>query len=859
MKKSNWSSVVPILLIVILGFVFNILAAYPGFMSPDSLDQYVQAKTNVYTDSHPPMMAWIWNKLLWIKDGPQPMLLLNNLLYWSGVGIVATKIKYFRASLIFLILSFSVPLINFIGVVYKDTLLFSLLFFQCSLLFYIYDLQFTKAKRVLLMCAFLLVNLVAVMLIDNAAAAVAPLLCLVLIIFLDRLQLRYIILVSSVTIVVLFGIGRYFNRILYNNKSTHPKQQMMVYDLMAVSYSKKQNVLPDYLKNKLPLDTINKYYTCSDGGSYARYSINCVAENEAQWDSLKQCWVKELIENPTIVLKHKYSVFKCLQKQPTITTYIYIHPNNLGFALKEPNVVKTIFVQYIQSEYAQVFYKGVIYFVGCCVIFLLAFLWYYFSKNKSALLPLFISLSGLLYAFSYSLLSPTTDFKYHYWSIGAMFLSGTLLLYLFLPPLPSIPRNTANVLAKVRLILIMLFVIALPFDMLYSTIVLLLLIVSTLLSLKTIKLYEIPKQVWIFQIVFFLSVIGYFYSTDVGRAGYLIQRQLAIFLFPIILPLAIKIDKKHTDLIVKSLVLSCFATILFLFSVCFKTMLTERLPLHDLFTVRFLNHQFAGPVGIHAGYLSLYVSLSVLYISCKLTTILSVRNRFFYVVILGILVAGLLFLESRNIIIGTVFVLLFLFPFYYIKHKARYLVICITGLVLLITVAKKSTYIKDRFSSELIGDIDSNIKSHSEEAFSEPRILRWQCAVRLIKKAPVWGYGTGDEQVMLNGEYLKNNLPVSYQYNLDAHSTYLSYLLKHGFVGLIVFIAMFIYFIVLAVKSSDFLYTAFLIILLVGFFTENILDVNKGIFYFGLFNTLFGYRILFARRSLKAATPTIDL
>ncbi len=179
-------------------------------------------------------------------------------------------------------------------------------------------------------------------------------------------------------------------------------------------------------------------------------------------------------------------------------------------------------------------------------------------------------------------------------------------------------------------------------------------------------------------------------------------------------------------------------------------------------------------------------------------------------------------------------------------------------LLLLIIVASQSTYIRDRFSSELLSDID--VKNHSEKAFSEPRIKRWQCAVALIKKAPVWGYGTGDEMVALKPEYLKHNLVLSYQYDLDAHSTYLSDLLKHGFVGLFIIVSMFIYFLVLAIQGKDFLYTAFLIILLVGFFTENILDINKGIFYFGFFNTLFGYQILFERRHpLKVIAPTVKL
>jgi O-antigen ligase len=422
----------------------------------------------------------------------------------------------------------------------------------------------------------------------------------------------------------------------------------------------------------------------------------------------------------------------------------------------------------------------------------------------------------------------------------------------------DLSEYATTLLDKIRFILVLLFVVALPFDMLYSTLALLILIVTTILDFRIAKLQKIPKQVWIFQLVFLLSAFGYLYSTDKGDAAYLIQRQLAIFLFPIILPLAIKLEHKQVDVIVKALMLSCFLTVLYLFSVCFNVIITSRLPLNSLFTSRFFNHEFSGPVGIHAGYLSLYVSLSILYIIYRMSGALNVRAKLIYTIMLCILIAGLIFLESRNIIISTAIVIVFIFPLYQVKKKVPYLIISACILSLLIIVASQSPYIRDRFSSELLSDI--NVKNHSEKAFSEPRIKRWQCAVALIKKAPLWGYGTGDEMVALKPEYLKNNLVLSYQYNLDAHSTYLSDLLKHGFVGLFIIVGMFIYFLVLAIQGKDFLYTAFLIILLVGFFTENILDINKGIFYFGFFNTLFGYQILFERRyRLKAIAPTVNL
>jgi O-antigen ligase len=131
----------------------------------------------------------------------------------------------------------------------------------------------------------------------------------------------------------------------------------------------------------------------------------------------------------------------------------------------------------------------------------------------------------------------------------------------------------------------------------------------------------------------------------------------------------------------------------------------------------------------------------------------------------------------------------------------------------------------------------------------EPRMQRWICAVDLIKQRPLLGYGTGDEVGLLKQKYYDNNLMVSYHLEFNAHNQYLSTLIKHGIIGLLVFMSAFFYYLYLGVRAKDFIYTSFVILLLVGFFTENILDMNKGIFFFAFFNTLFGYNALFERKN----------
>src|SRR5260221_13697898 len=78
-----------ILAIIALGFGLVAYAYWPGVMIDDARWQYQQAVDNAYEDWHPPLMAWVWRRLAFIVPGPAPMLLLQLLLYWAGIALIA--------------------------------------------------------------------------------------------------------------------------------------------------------------------------------------------------------------------------------------------------------------------------------------------------------------------------------------------------------------------------------------------------------------------------------------------------------------------------------------------------------------------------------------------------------------------------------------------------------------------------------------------------------------------------------------------------------------------------------------------------------------------------------------------------
>ncbi len=421
-------------------------------------------------------------------------------------------------------------------------------------------------------------------------------------------------------------------------------------------------------------------------------------------------------------------------------------------------------------------------------------------------------------------------------------------------------RTVEDKAEKFRFIIILLFTFSLPYSITYSSILLILLTLLTILEFKFRKLEKIPKEVGFFLLIYLLGVLGYFYSFHKAEAGFLLERQLALLIFPVLIPFAITIDKRKVELVLQTLAISSSIAMVFLFFNLFLTIKMQiRLPLvNTVFSGAFFNHQFSKPLAIHAGYLSLYVSLSIIYLVQSFNANKSIKVKMLLVCGLLVLFLGLFFLASRNSVISTFFILLVVYPLLLVKKKTWYLLFSLILLVISFLAANRIPYLKERFSNELISDIrplsDGTYLNYSS---AEPRIERWKGALELVKKSPIFGYGTGDEVAMLKTEYIKRDLFISYMEEFNSHNQYLSYLLKNGMFGLIVFLFAFGYYCYLAIKCRDFVYFSFLLLLLIGFYTENILDANKGILFFALFNTLFGYNAIKSKASSSEINQTI--
>jgi O-antigen ligase len=379
------------------------------------------------------------------------------------------------------------------------------------------------------------------------------------------------------------------------------------------------------------------------------------------------------------------------------------------------------------------------------------------------------------------------------------------------------------------------FVVSLPFDRFYSELVLISLLLHAVIHCNRTRFRSLfTTENLILASVFLVNLAGTLYSDDKKEAVKDLERQAAIVLFPVVFSLLGLNLARYRKTILQWLGYTCVITILYLYTDAIRIILYNHLPVKTLFSRAFINHNFTEPIGLHATYFSMYVALSLALFLQLLLEEKKKNFQFLYLIVPGVLLAGLLQLASRSVLIATILLVIPGFAFLIATRKQR-VKFLITAILLLLVTLFGITKI-DSFKKRYIGDFKNDLTQASiNNELLEPRITRWHYALELVKQSPVIGYGSGSEKRLLKETYFRNKLYNSYLNELNAHNQYLSFSLKTGIVGLAIFLVTLFYGFRKSWRNKDIILAAFMILVTVVSFSENILDVNKGIFFYAFF------------------------
>jgi len=180
-------------------------------------------------------------------------------------------------------------------------------------------------------------------------------------------------------------------------------------------------------------------------------------------------------------------------------------------------------------------------------------------------------------------------------------------------------------------------------------------------------------------------------------------------------------------------------------------------------------------------------------------------------------------------------------PYFIFKGAKRWRFIAISSLLSLLLIAGilYSGVFRERFLNEFKIDLS---KAKTNE-ISDGRLARWQVVTDLIRKKPVIGYGSGSEMGLLQDAFFTHKLYNSYLNKLNAHNEYLSLWLKSGIIGLLIYTATLIWGFSINFKQKDLLFFTFLLLIAIVSFSENLLDVDKGIIFYAFFFSFFIFSV----------------
>ncbi len=340
--------------------------------------------------------------------------------------------------------------------------------------------------------------------------------------------------------------------------------------------------------------------------------------------------------------------------------------------------------------------------------------------------------------------------------------------------------------------------------------------------------------------VFLVNLIGVAYSPDKKSAFSDLERQFAILIFPILTSASDLNLATYKNALLKVFGFTCLITVLYLFIHAFLLIIYNHVPVSNLFSTSFTNHNFSAPIEMHATYLSMYISLSLISFLFFFLNEKSRRNKIFYGIAILILLAGLMQLASRAVFISTLFIIVFLYPFFIATriNRVKFFIIILPIILVAFISIYRIDWFRHRYTIELKNDLTQTSINND---IIEPRITRWRIAWGLFQQNPLVGYGSGTEKKILMENYFEKKLYNSYLNKLNAHNEYLSIMLKTGMWGLLVYLFTLIYGYIAAWHNRDIAFAGFMTLISFVSFSENILDVNKTIFFYSFFFSLFIY------------------
>lgn len=403
----------------LFGFLFFSIASFPGYMSPDSFDQYHQSLTRTYTDWHPPVMAWMWFILNYIFHGPEGLLFYHLGLFWVSILLFYLRFKEHKGAWMFFVVGFLPWIANFEGTLWKDMgLAFSLLLAIALII--------SKPQRKIFIVLSVFCLMYAFMVRHNSIFAIAPILIFLIIHFYPQLRLFTATIIACFCLLLCSLFSSYFTYSFLSSAKKHPFVWVMDNDLIHISLDKRHSFFPG-----VSLELLEKCEIPSIQGSRECLN-NEISYRTIGYDGERKIWLETVKNHPKEYLRYRFQAFFHLMRRPAEAPYEFslfaMGDNNLGIIQNKKNLLRNIIkgITHKTAKALPFLFKPYFWLLLSLVFIVKSFS--FKGDKQTVYLIRALLLSSLFYILGYIPTANSADFRYIYWSIIA--INFAIVIYL---------------------------------------------------------------------------------------------------------------------------------------------------------------------------------------------------------------------------------------------------------------------------------------------------------------------------------------------------------------------------------------------------------------------------------------------
>ena len=362
-----------------------------------------------------------------------------------------------------------------------------------------------------------------------------------------------------------------------------------------------------------------------------------------------------------------------------------------------------------------------------------------------------------------------------------------------------------------------------------------------LLSFKPDRLTRLKNNFWFWWFFAFYVwyIIGAFYSSNSHEASRLIVLKITLFLWPLAFGSLSKLSGKH----VKKVLYAFVGALLVSSFICIIISFVNFLDLRDW------NHFFGSDLAhwrfLSNHYFGMYVSFAILILASDILRS-KAEGESFRTLKITLLIYFAIFLVMLSVRIQLMALPVALFVLFFTSNvessqKRKYFK---TGAVSLVLFAIAIAAFPD--SRRRVIETAHEIRSFDKVVDNKQtnhRVYIWREGVEVIKEDVVFGKGTGseDENLALRLDKIEakfwdgNGVYYLSRGGYNYHNQFLQSLASNGIFGLVFIVGMFGFALYSSIRKKQGLVAAWLVLTLVSFITESMLERQAGVLFFGFF------------------------